>query len=231
MSPADDGHFSFGVRRHEAASMRWPRYPMARGLLAASVLVVSTAVWVDETLAQKDDSQRYSMCGSSSRGEPSHDELEGLQIETSDIGLYERFFTQIMHAEEVQRLDHPQADFLRGYCYRHVLIVVRQDVRTPRPTGWVQMNFSVADVGALQQELEHVLQESDIAKLDDVEQAKIIRLRFKPDVHRNRCRVSRLEVNGPEGFMIGFDEVKEGSCKAENTQQQSQSGEHNRPHH
>ncbi len=32
--------------------------------------------------------------------------------------------------------------------------MVRQDLRTARPTGWVQINFSVADVTAVQEEVE-----------------------------------------------------------------------------
>jgi hypothetical protein len=205
---------------------------MAWGLLAVGVLVVcTTAVWADNVFVPKADPQRYSMCGSSSRVEPSHDQLEGVQIETSDIGLYEHLFTQVLHAEEVQRIDHPQVDHLRGYCYRNMLIVVRQDINTPRPTGWVQVNFSVADVGILQQELEQALRESDLAQLDVAERTKIVRLRLKPDVPRNRCRVTRLEVNGPEGFMIGFDQVKEGSCKADGQPNQSDNRDPHRPHH
>ena len=71
------------------------------------------------------------------------DALESVQVETSDIRLYEQFFEAVLQAPVVQRADHPRADSLRGYCYRDVLIVVRQDFRTPRPTGWVQINFLV----------------------------------------------------------------------------------------
>lgn len=230
MSRAGDGRSSFGVRRDEESSMK-PRQPTLGWLRIVAVLmglaVNGTIVWADDTEVRQASSSSESLCSStSSRGG-----LEGVQIETSDIGLHERFFSEVLHAREVQRMDHPQVDSLRSYCYRNVLIAIRQDIKTPRPTGWVQLNFSVANVGELQQGFEDAVQKSDLAPLDDAERTKIVRLRFKPDVPRNNCRVARLEVNGPEGFMIGFDQIKEGSCKTINTQQQSQSGEHNRPHH
>jgi hypothetical protein len=170
-------------------------------------------------------------CGASLSSTSSRSELEGMQIETSDMELHERFFSQILHASEVQRIDHPQVDVIRGYCYRDVLIVVRQDIKTPRPTGWVQLNFAVAEVAELQQQFEQALRESDLASVDDAERAKIVRLRFKPDVPRSNCRVARLEVNGPEGFMIGFDQFKEGSCKTDDKPTQGDDREHRRPHH
>lgn len=136
--------------------------------------------------------------------------FEGIQIETSDIGLYETLFEQILHARVVQRMDHPQVDSLRGYCYRGVLIVVRQDLRAPRPTGWVQVNFSVPDVTAVQEELEQAYRASPV--YGRPEASKVVRFRLKPDVRRGPCRAARLEVSGPEGFMIGFDQYKEGSC-------------------
>jgi hypothetical protein len=190
-----------------------------------------TAMWADAVQTQQGSVQSDSMCGASLQSTSSREELEGVQIETSDIAPYELFFLKVLRAEEVQRIDHPQIDFLRGYCYRNVLIVVRQDVRTPRPTGWIQVNFSVADVGAVQRQMESALRESDVAKLDDAERAKVVRLRLKSDVSRYNCRATRLEVSGPEGFMIGFDQFKEGSCKTEDKQTQSKSGEHDRPHH
>src|SRR5829696_8495950 len=84
--------------------------------------------------------------------------FENVQIETSDIRLHELLFEQVLHASAVQRLDHPQTDYLRTYCYRGILIVIRQDLRTPRPTGWVQLNFIVSDVAHVQQELESASQ-------------------------------------------------------------------------
>jgi hypothetical protein len=210
--------------RQRLLSTAWVWIVVALMILAES----EATVWADDIEARQASSPSEFMCVSSAS---SRGELEGVQIETSDIGLHERFFSQVLHAREVQRIDHPQVDFLRGYCYRNMLIVVRQDVRTPRPTGWVQVNFSIADVAELQHQLEQALRESDVAQLDDAERAKVVRFRLKSDVSRNNCRAARLEVNGPEGFMIGFDQFKEGSCKTEETQTQSESGEHDRPHH
>ena len=99
-------------------------------------------------------------------------------------------------------------DSLRGYCYRGVLIVVRQDFRTPRPTGWVQINFLVSNVAALQGELEQAYRASSVYQLSEEDRAKIVRFRLKPDVMRGDRQVIRLEVAGPEGFMIGFDQDK-----------------------
>lgn len=210
--------------RQRRSSLGWVWIVVALVIHAGS----GTAVWADESKTRQAGSQSDVPCVLSAS---SHGQLEGVQVETSDIGLHERFFSQILHAWEVQRIDHPQIDFLRSYCYRNVLIVVRQDVKTPRPTGWIQVNFSVADVGEVQQELEHALRESDVAKVDDAERTKIVRLRFKPDVSRNNCRAARLEVSGPEGFMIGFDQFKEGSCKTDDIQMRSKSGERDHPHH
>ena len=139
--------------------------------------------------------------------------FEGVQIETADITLYELFFETILQAQRVQTMEHPQVDRLRGYCYRDVLIVVRQDLKSARPTGWVQINYAVPDVVTVQQELEHSYRASPIAQRNETERNKIVRFRLKPDVRRGDCRAVRLEVGGPEGFMIGFDQIKEGSCK------------------
>jgi hypothetical protein len=201
----------------------WVWMVVAMGSLAGS----ETSVRAETVQAQQGSGQ----CGASLQLASSREGLQGIQFETSDMAPYEQFFLTVLHAEEVQRIDHPQIDLLRGYCYRNVLIVVRQDVRTPRPTGWVQVNFSVADVGAVQRQMESALRESDVAQLCDAERAKVVRLRLKSDVSRNNCRAARLEVSGPEGFMMGFDQVKEGSCKTEEPQTQPMSGEHDRPHH
>lgn len=190
-----------------------------------------TIVRAEERQPQQAEPQGSSQCGSMLPLASSQGELEGVQVETSDIGVYEVFFSQALHADEVQRIDHPQVDFIRGYCYRNVLIVVRQDIKTPHPTGWVQLNFAVADVREAQQELEQALRESDLSKLDDAERRKVVRLRFKSDVPRNNCRVDRLEVNGPEGFMIGFDQFKEDSCRRADDRPQKENREHHRPHH
>jgi hypothetical protein len=131
-----------------------------------------------------------------------------VQVETSDIRLYEQFFEAVLQAPAVQRVDHPRADSLRGYCYRGVLMVVRQDFRKPRPTGWVQINFLVPNVVALQGELEQAYRASSVYQLSEEDRGKIVRFRLKPDVMRGDRQVIRLEVAGPEGFMIGFDQDK-----------------------
>ena len=150
-------------------------------------------------------------CQSSDRTEYTSG-LEGLQVETADIQSHELLFETILHAQPVMRIDHPQVDHIRGYCYRNVLIVVRQDLKTPRPTGWVQINFAVSDAAAVKEEIDGALQTSPVAQRDEAERSKIVRIRLKPDVPRNNCRASRLEVSGPEGFMVGFDQFKEGTC-------------------
>jgi hypothetical protein len=147
--------------------------------------------------------------------------FEGVQIETADITLYELFFETILQAQRVQTMEHPQIDRLRGYCYRDVLIVVRQDLKSARPTGWVQINYAVADVVTVQQELEQSYRASPIAQRNETERNKIVRFRLKPDVRRGNCRAVRLEVAGPEGFMIGFDQFKTGSCKTNESQSEA----------
>ncbi|MBS0156089.1 MAG: hypothetical protein JSS38_15945 [Nitrospira sp.] len=134
--------------------------------------------------------------------------FENIQIETADIHLHEQLFESVLHATLVQSLDHPQTDRIRAYCYRHVLIVIRQDLRTPRPTGWVQVNFVASDVVALQQELEATAHTA-FATLDAEIRNKIVRFRLKPGVMRNHRKVDRLEVYGPEGFLIGFDQLQQ----------------------
>ncbi|MBI3808621.1 MAG: hypothetical protein HY281_14095, partial [Nitrospirae bacterium] len=119
--------------------------------------------------------------------------FESVQVETSDITRYEQFFEAILHASVVQRLDHPQVDNLRGYCYRGVLIVVRQDLRTPRPTGWVQINFTVSDVTAVQAEVEGSYRASLLSQQAEEERTKIVRFQLKPEVSRGHRKVIRFE--------------------------------------
>jgi len=147
--------------------------------------------------------------------------FEGVQIETADITLYELFFETILQAQRVQTMEHPQIDRLRGYCYRDVLIVVRQDLKSARPTGWVQINYAVPDVVTVQQELEQSYRASPVGQRNETERNKIVRFRLKPDVRRGDCRAVRLEVAGPEGFMIGFDQFKTGSCKTNESQSET----------
>jgi hypothetical protein len=146
------------------------------------------------------------------RSAAAEDFLEGVQIETADLRLYEAFFGTLLQAEEVDRRDHPGLDRIRGYCYREVLVVIRQDLKTPRPTGWVQINFGVSDVSAIQAALTKRYDEA-FAGLDESRRSAIARIRLKPDVRRGGCRVTRLELGGPEGFMIGFDQIKHETCE------------------
>jgi len=131
-----------------------------------------------------------------------------VQVETTDIALFEKFFESVLRAPLVQRADHPQADRLRGYCYRGVLVVVRQDLRMARPSGWVQLNFRVSDVAKVQEEIEGEYRTSSVSQLEEADRIKIVRFRLKPDVMRGDRKVARYEVGGPEGFMIGFDQDK-----------------------
>ena len=146
-----------------------------------------------------------SLCGHENR--VSALDLDSIQIETSDLASYEQFFG-ILKAPVIEQHEHPGRDRLRGYCYRGVVIIVRQDIPTPRSTGWVQINFTVQDAAAVQQELERLISESPVAKLEDAERTKIIRFRLKSDVKRGDRKAVRLEVFGPEGFMIGFNQYK-----------------------
>ncbi|HEY7532570.1 MAG TPA: hypothetical protein VH681_07255 [Nitrospiraceae bacterium] len=134
--------------------------------------------------------------------------FENIQIETADIRLHEQLFEQVLSVPAVQRLDHPLTDHIRAYCFRGVLVVIRQDLRTPRPTGWVQLNFIVKDVVAVQRELESAYRAAALSQLSEQERDKIVRFRMKPDVMRGNRKVNRLEVYGAEGFLIGFDELK-----------------------
>lgn len=137
--------------------------------------------------------------------------LESLQIETGNILLYERFFEQFLRAQPVFRMDHPLVDLIRAYCYRHVLIVIRQDLKTPRPTGWVQVNFLVQDIEPIQRELEEAGLRLDPTATEAP--AYPFPMRIKRMVPRNQCRVDRLEVSGPEGFMIGFNQIHRETCR------------------
>jgi hypothetical protein len=182
-------------------------------LSSASVLLIAvTAASAEEVPQaqhhQADPASQERSCNAAIQGTAFLEEFQSVQIETSDITRHEQFFESILHAPVVQSLDHPQVDRLRGYCYRGVLIVVRQDLRTPRPTGWVQINFMVSDVAALQGELEQAYHASSVYRLSEEDRAKIVRFRLKQDVMRGDRRMKRLEIAGPEGFMIGFDQDK-----------------------
>jgi hypothetical protein len=181
-------------------------------LSVSAFLVAGTTAWAED-LPQiqhrhTDSASQEQSCNSAIESPAPLEGLESVQVETSDITRHEQFFESVLHAPVVQRIDHPQVDSLRGYCYRGVLIVVRQDLRSPRPTGWVQINFTVSDVAALQGELEQAYRASSVYRLSEEDRAKIVRFRLKPDVMRGDRHVIRLEVAGPEGFMIGFDQDK-----------------------
>jgi hypothetical protein len=179
---------------------------------ASACLLAASTAWAEEPPQsrhhQTDAGSQAHVCKAGSQDPADLDRFDGVQLETSDIGLFEQFFEIVLQAPVVQHADHPQADRLRGYCYRGVLIVVRQDLRTVRPTGWVQLNFRVSNVKAVQEEIERAYRASSIAQLAEADRSKIVRFRFKPDVMRGDRKVSRFEVAGPEGFMIGFDQAK-----------------------
>ena len=179
--------------------------------VSATLIVVPTVSAEDAPQIQHrqaDSASQERSCKAVIQGPGSHEGFESVQVETSDITRHEQFFESVLHAPVVLRLDHPQVDSLRGYCYRGVVIVVRQDLRTARPTGWVQINFTVLDVAAVQGELEQAYRASSVYQLSEEDRAKIVRFRLKPDVMRGDRQVIRLEVAGPEGFMIGFDQDK-----------------------
>lgn len=179
---------------------------------ASALLIAATTVWADDVPQtrhhQPDAASHERSCNAAGQDSAPLENLESVQIEASDITLYEQFFEAVLQVPVVQRADHAQADRLRGYCYRGLLIVVRQDLRTPRPTGWVQINYIVSDVVAVQEEVERIYRRSSVSQLAEADRVKIVRFRFKPDVMRGDRRVARFEVAGPEGFMIGFDQYK-----------------------
>lgn len=182
-------------------------------LMSASAFLIAVTAALAEEIAQiqphhADSASHEVACKAATQSPASPEGLESVQIETSDITRHEYFFEAVLHAAVVQRMDHPKVDSIRGYCYRGVLIVVRQDLRTPRPTGWVQINFTVSDVVSVQEEVESSLRASTLSQLTEEERIKIVRFRLKPEVTRGHRKATRFEVTGPEGFMIGFDQYK-----------------------
>ncbi|HEU4504056.1 MAG TPA: hypothetical protein VFR79_04450 [Nitrospira sp.] len=166
--------------------------------MRAVVVAVSLLWWLTTASANVEDDPA---CGSSTA-----EGFSNIQIETSDITLHERLFEQVLHAPSIQRLDHPQTDLIRIYCLRDVVVTIRQDLRHPRQTGWVQINFWVKDVASVQETLQSAVRHSALAQLAEADRDKIIRFRMKPGVMRGHRKVDRLEVYGPEGFLIGFDQ-------------------------
>jgi len=179
--------------------------------VATALIAVTTASAEDMPQMQHrqvDPASHKGSCHAAIQGPGSLDGLESVQIETSDITRHEHFFESVLRAPVALHMDHPQRDSLRGYCYRGLLIMVRQDLRAAHPTGWVQINFTVSDVASIQNELEQAYRASPVYQLSEDARAKIVRFRLKPDVMRGNRQVIRLEVAGPEGFMIGFDQDK-----------------------
>jgi len=183
-------------------------YLISAGAFLIAVTTASAEEVPQTQHHQADSASLDRSCKAAIQGQGSHEGFESVQVETSDITRHEQFFESVLHAPVVQRKDHPQVDSLRGYCYRGVLIVVRQDLRTPRPTGWVQINFTVSDVAAVQADVEGSYRASTLSQLAEEERAKIVRFRLKPEVSRGHRKAIRFEVTGPEGFMIGFDQYK-----------------------
>ncbi len=147
--------------------------------------------------------EEHPSCGSSAM-----EGFSSIQIETSDMTLYERLFEQVLHAPSLERLDHPHTDIIRIYCLRDVVVAIRQDLRHPRQTGWVQINFWVKDVASIHEALQSAVRESSLAQLSEPDRDNVVRFRMKPNVMRGHRKVDRLEVYGPEGFLIGFDEPR-----------------------
>lgn len=137
--------------------------------------------------------------------------LESVQVETSDLRLYERFFERFLGAHLIFTMDHPLVDQIRTYCYHEVVIAIRQDLKTPRPTGWVQINFLVDDLATVEQELKEAGQR--LAVSEPGTSGEPYPIRIKKSVPRNRCRVDRVEISGPEGFMIGFNQIHKETCR------------------
>jgi hypothetical protein len=125
------------------------------------------------------------MCGTAAEG------FSNIQIETSDITLHEQLFEQVFHAQSIQRLDHPQTDLIRIYCLRDVVVAIRQDLRHPRPTGWVQINFWDKDVASLQEMLQSAVRGSALGQLADADRDKVVRFRMKPGVNSHTNRRTR----------------------------------------
>jgi hypothetical protein len=183
-------------------------YLSSAGVLLIAITAASAEEAPQMQHHQADSASQERSCNAAIQGTAFPEGFQSVQVETSDITRYEQFFESVLHAPVVQSLDHPQMDRLRGYCYRGVLIVIRQDLRTARPTGWVQLNFAVSDVAAVQAEVEGAYRASTLSQLAEEERAKIVRFRLKPEVSRGHRKATRFEVTGPEGFMIGFDQYK-----------------------
>src|SRR5437667_10004874 len=109
--------------------------------LSASARLIAVAAASAEEVPQIQHRQADSVsqdrsCKTAIQGPAFLEGFESVQVETSDIKRHEQFFESVLHAPVVQRMDHPQVDSLRGYCYRGVLIVVRRICEhRARPAG------------------------------------------------------------------------------------------------
>ena len=78
-------------------------------------VTAASAEEVAQTQHHQADSASYEgLCNAVIQDPGSHEGLESVQVETSDITRHEQFFESVLHAPVVQRLDHPQVDSLRG---------------------------------------------------------------------------------------------------------------------
>ena len=188
--------------------MRGLTYLLSASAFLMAVMAASAEGVPQMQQHQADLASQKRSCTAAIQGPASLEGFESVQVETSDIRRHEQFFETVLHASLAQSVDHPQVDSLRGYCYRGVLIVDRQDLRTPRPTSWVQVNFTVSDVAAVKEGVEGSYRASTLSQLAEEEGIKIVRFRLKPEVSRGNRKAIRFEVTGPEGFMIGFDQYK-----------------------
>jgi hypothetical protein len=64
----------------------------------------------------------------------------------------------------------------------------------------------IKDVASVYETLQSAVRQSPLAQLAEADREKIVRFRMKPGVTRGHRKVDRLEVYGPEGFLIGFDQ-------------------------
>jgi hypothetical protein len=61
-------------------------------------------------------------------------------------------------------------------------------------------------VASIHQALQSAVRDSALAQLPEADRDNVVRFRMKPGVMRGHRKVDRLEVYGPEGFLIGFDQ-------------------------
>ena len=69
-----------------------------------------TMVWADESRSTTDGKEKQSACLPGRDSRCTGNDLQGIQVETSDVKTYEQFFSQALRAPEVERVDHPERD-------------------------------------------------------------------------------------------------------------------------